>query len=123
MLKIIHILTLVKKLMIKIPNLSQRSCKNFKIQKHFAKGYTPNWSKESFVIKEAKNTVPLTYVINDLNGKVIVGIFYEKELQKTNQQEFRIEKVIKKKGDKLYVKWKGCDSSSNSWIDKKDLIQ
>ena len=46
---------------------------------------------------------------------------YEKELQKTNQQEFSIEKVIKKKGDKLYVKWKGYDSSFNSWIDKKDL--
>ena len=45
----------------------------------------------------------------------------EKELQKTNQQEFRIEKVIKEKGDKQYVKWKGYDSSFNSWIDKKDI--
>ena len=57
----------------------------------------------------------------DLNGEEIVGTLYENELQKTNQQEFRIEKVIKKKGDKLYVKWKGYDSSFNSWIDKKDL--
>ena len=48
--------------------------------------------------------------------------FYQKELQKTNQQEFRIEKVINKKGDKLYVKWKGYDSSFNNWIDKKDLV-
>ena len=48
---------------------------------------------------------------------------YEKELQKTNQQEFRIEKVIKKKGDKLYVKWKGYDSSFNSWIDGKDSVK
>ena len=53
----------------------------------------------------------------------MVGTFYEKELQKTNQQEFRIEKVIKRKGDKLYVKWKGYDSSFNSWIDKKYLIK
>ena len=87
----------------------------------FAKGYTPNWSEEIFVVKKVKNTVPWTYVINDLNDNEIIGTFYEKELQKTNQQEFRIEKVIKKKGDKLYVKWKGYDSSFNSWIDKKDL--
>ena len=88
----------------------------------FAKGYTPNWSEEAFVIKKVKNTVPWTYVINDLNGDEIIGTFYEKELQKTNQQEFRIEKVIKRKGDKLYVKWKGYDNSFNSWIDKKDLV-
>ena len=48
--------------------------------------------------------------------------FYEKESQKTDQIEFRIEKVIKKKGDKLYVKWKGYDHSFNSWIDKKDFV-
>ena len=50
-------------------------------------------------------------------------MFYEKELQKTNQKELRVEKVIKRKGDKLYIKWKGCDSSFNSWINKKDIIQ
>ena len=70
----------------------------------FAKGYTPNWSEEVFIISKIKNTVPWTYVINDLNGEEIIGTFYEKELQKTNQKEFRIEKVIKRKGDKLYVK-------------------
>ena len=47
----------------------------------FAKGYAPNWSEEVFVIKEIKNTVPWTYVIDDLNGEVIIGTFYEKELQ------------------------------------------
>ena len=60
-------------------------------------------------------------MIRDLNGEPIAESFYEKELQKTNQKEFRIEKVIKRKCDKLYVKWKGYDSSFNSWIDKKDL--
>ena len=69
----------------------------------FAKRYTPNWSEEVFVISKIKKTVPQTYVINDLNGEEIIGTFYEKELQKTNQKEFRIEKVIKK-GNKLYVK-------------------
>ena len=75
------------------------------------------------MIKEFKNTVPWTYVINDLNGEEIIGKFYEKELQKIDQQELRIEKLIKKKGKKLYVKWKGYDSSFDSWIDKKDLVQ
>ena len=89
----------------------------------FAKGYTPNWSEEVFVIKKVKNTVPWTYVINDLNGEEITGIFYEKEIQKTNQEEFRIEKVIRRKGDKLYVKWKGYNNSFNSWIDKASLVQ
>ena len=88
-----------------------------------AKGYTPNWSEEVFAIKKVKNTVPWNYVIDDLNGEEIMGTFYEKELQKTNQEEFRIEKVIKRKGDKMYVKWKGYDNSFNSWIDKKDLIK
>ena len=66
----------------------------------FAKGITPNWSEEIFVIKEIDNTVPWTYVITYLNGEEIIETFYEKELQKTNQEKFRIEKVIK-----------------NSWID------
>ena len=75
------------------------------------------------MIKEIKNTVPYTYIINDLNGEQIIGTFYEKELQKTNQQEYKIEKVIKKKGDKLYIKWKEYDNSFNSWIDKKTLYK
>ena len=75
---------------------------------------TPNWSEEVFVLKEVN-------VINDLNGEEITGTLYEKELQKSNQEEFRIEKVIKRKGVKKYVKWKGYDDSFNSWIVEKDL--
>ena len=89
----------------------------------FAKGYMPNWSEEEFVIKKIKNTVPWSDVINDLNGEEIIETFYEKELQKTNQEEFKIEKVIRRRRDKLYVKWKGYDNSFNSWIDKKDIIK
>ena len=89
----------------------------------FAKGYMPNWSEEDFVIDRMKNTVPWTYVINDLNGKKNTGTFYENELRKTNQKEFRIEKVIKRKGNKLYVKWNGYDNSFNSWINKNDIIK
>ena len=71
---------------------------------NFLKGYMPNWPVEVFVVKKVRNTVPWTYVINDLNVEEILGTFYEKELQKTNQKEFRIEKVIEIEGDKLYVK-------------------
>ena len=73
--------------MIKIQNLRISKYKNI-----FAKVYTPNWSEEVFVIIKIKNAVPWTYVINYLNGEEITEIFYEKELQKTNQKEFRIEK-------------------------------
>ena len=66
--------------------------------------------------------MPWTHVISDLNRKEIIETFYEKELQKTNQKRFRVEKVIKRKGDKLYVKWKGYDNFFNSWIDKKRHI-
>ena len=69
-----------------------------------------------------KDIVPWTYAISDLNGEAITGSFYEKEFQKTNQKEFRIEKVLKSKGDKLYVKWKEYDNLLNSWINKKNLI-
>ena len=75
------------------------------------------------MITKVKNNASWTYVISDYKGEEIVGTFYEKELQKkTNQKEFRIEKVIKRKDEKLYVKWKGYDKSFNSWIDKKDIV-
>ena len=80
-----------------------------KYENIFAKEYVPNWSEEVFVITKVKNTVLWTYVISDLKGEEIVGMFYEKELQKTNQKEFRVEKVIK--DNKLHVKWKGYDNS------------
>ena len=92
------------------------------MQKHFSKGYTQNWSEKFFIIIKIKDTVPWTYVISDLNGESIAGRFYEKELQKTSQEKFGIEKIIKRKDDKLYVKWKGYNNSFNSWIDKKDLV-
>ena len=76
------------------------------------------------MIKEIKNTVPWTTVINDINCEKIIGAFYEKELQKINQRDITIEKVIKKKGNKLYVKWKGYDNSFNrSYMSNgKDMI-
>ena len=78
-----------------------------KYENIFAKGYTPNWSEEDFFVSKIKNTVPWTYLIIDLNCEPITGSFYEKELQEPSQEKSRIEKVIKRKGDKMYIKWKG----------------
>ena len=77
--------------------------------------------RRSFVVSKIKNTVPWTYVISGLNDEEITGTFYEKELRKTSQEKFGIEKVLKRKGNKLYVKWKGYNNRFNSWINKKDL--
>ena len=77
---------------------------------------------EVFIVNEIKNTVPWTYTINDLNEEKVIETLYEKELQKTNQKEFRIEKLLTRKDDKFYVKWKGYDNSFNSWINKKDIV-
>ena len=93
----------------------------WKYKNIFAKGNTPNWSQEVFVVIKIKSTVPWTYVVSDLNGEEITRSFYEKELQKNSQGKFRIEKVLKRRGDKLYVKWKGYNNRFNSWIDKKHL--
>ena len=72
-----------------------------KYKKIFAKGYASNWSGKDFVIKKVKNTLSWINFISDLNGEDIVGTFYEKKKQKTNQKEFRVEKVIKRKDNKL----------------------
>ena len=85
-----------------------------KFKNIFTKGYTPNWSEEVSVISKIKNTVPWTYVINDLSGEEITRNFYEKGLQKPGQKEFRKEKVIRRKDDILYVKWKGYYNRFNS---------
>ena len=74
------------------------------------------------MVSKIKKTVPWTCGISDLNGKEIVGTFYEKKMQKASQEEFRKEKVVKRKVNKLCVKWKGYNNSFNSCIDKKDIV-
>ena len=75
------------------------------------------------MIDKVKNTAPWTYVISDLNGEEIIRPFYEKKNYKQqNQQKFRKEKVSKRKGNGLYVKWEGYDNSFNRCIHKSDLI-
>ena len=81
MLKIIYTLILIKKINNKDPTFEVDDCLRISKYKNiFSKGYTPTWSEEVFVIKKVKNTVPWTYVVNDLNGDEIMGTFYEKEL-------------------------------------------
>ena len=90
-------------------------------RKTFDKGYTPNWTEEVFIIDETQWTNPITYKIRDLNGEPIKGTFYQEELQKTDQEIYRIEKVIRKTKDKALVKWKGYPDEFNSWVSLEDL--
>lgn len=86
----------------------------------FHKGYFPNWSNEIFQIAKVQTTSPRTYILQDENKELIKGGFYEAELQKVQYRDvYLIEKVLRKKGNKLYVKWLGMDK--NSWINKSDL--
>ena len=75
-----------------------------KAKRHFEKGYTPNWTEEVFVIDQILPTHPVTYRIRDLADEPIVSSFYEQQLQKTTQNTFRIEKVLRKRKDKVLVK-------------------
>ena len=93
-----------------------------KKKKVFEKGYTTRWTEEIFTIKEIRDTNPITYKLTDLKGEEIEGTFYEPELQKTEQQIYRIEKVIKKEKGRSLVKWKGYSDKFNSWVDNKELI-
>ena len=67
-----------------------------------------------FTISKIQLTIPVTYKINAYNGEVIQGSFYEEELQKTSQKTFRIEKILRGKGDKSIIKWVGYSDAFNS---------
>lgn len=115
--------------------LSNRIVKRFKfsvgdfvrISKHkglFEKGYTPNWSTEIFKIIKVQKTSPPTYKIEDAEKRAILGAFYEQELLKTKHPNiYLIEKVLKTKGNKVYVKWLGLPSNENCWINKSNIVQ
>lgn len=93
-----------------------------KIKNVFEKGYTPNWSTEIFTIYKIAKTNPVTYHLKDYKGQIISGGFYEQEISKTKYPDvYLVEKILKKRGDQVYVKWLGFDGSHNSWINKKDI--
>jgi len=93
-----------------------------KVKQLFEKGYTPNWSTEIFTITKVVKNNPVTYFLKDYLGQPVGGNFYEKELLKVKYPDvYLIEKILKKRGDKVYVKWLGFDSTHNSWISKKEV--
>jgi len=89
----------------------------------FEKGYTSIWTEEVFTISEVRYTDPITYKIVDYNNEEIQGTFYGQKLQKNTQEMFRIEKVLKRKGNKSLVKWLGYPDSFNSWVNNDDLVK
>lgn len=89
----------------------------------FQKGYFPNWSTELFKVRKVKLTNPVTYLLDDMRGQPILGSFYNEELQKTRYSDiYLVEKVLRRKQNKVYVKWLGLDKSHNSWINKNNVL-
>lgn len=89
----------------------------------FEKGYTPNYSTEIFRIKSIQITNPVTYILEDYQGNPIKGGFYAEEIRRTRlPNTYLVEKVLKTRGDKVYVKWLGFSSQHNSWINKNEIL-
>ena len=86
----------------------------------FEHGFLPNWSEQIYKIHKINNSIPVTYIRKDLQGEIIVGSFYIEELQKTSQEVYRIEKVLRKKKingiDHGLVKWIGYSDKFNEWL-------
>lgn len=94
-----------------------------KYREAFSKGYTPNWSTEIFIIKKVNFTNPTTYLLEDENNQDIQGSFYSEELQKVKYPDvYLVEKILRRKGSKVFVKWLGMDNRHNSWINKNNIV-
>ena len=97
-----------------------------RISKHktiFAKGYLPNWTTELFRIRMVKQGEPVTYLLEDTLGAPILGRFYAEELQKAKYKNaYLVEKVLKRKGNKVLVIWLGFDHTHDSWINKSNVL-
>ena len=91
----------------------------------FEKGYLPNWSEELYIVDKVQDTIPITHKVKNLLDEEIEGSFYEKELQKSDQEVYRVEKVIRKKKidgvEHALVKWSGYNEKHNQWMPVKDL--
>lgn len=111
---------------IKIRSKPKYACGDYvRISKYksvFSKGYTGNWSTEIFQVVKINNTNPITYQLHDEKKQPILGAFYEQELQKAKYPDvYLVEKVLKRKGDKVLVKWLGMNSKS--WINKENVVE
>ncbi|GFT84276.1 chromo domain-containing protein [Trichonephila clavipes] len=93
-----------------------------KYKTKFQRGYDPTFTEEIFTISDVLKTDPINYRIKDLNGKEIKGTFYEQELVRYDKKVYKIEKILKKKGNRLFVKWLGYSDDFNSWIDQSHIL-
>ena len=97
-----------------------------KMYRAFKKGYLPGWTEEVFVVARVMRGVVPTYKINEWDGTPLRGTFYAQDLPKVTVMDddlFRVEKIIKRKGDKVLVRWKGWPDKYNSWVEKRDLLR
>ena len=94
-----------------------------KYKQIFAKGYLPNWTNEVFTVYRVQPTVPPTYILKDKNGELLQGGFYGHELLQSKVGDvYLVEKILKRKKDKVLVRWLGFDKTHDSWISKRDLL-
>lgn len=115
-----------------MPKIEKMQPKSFliedqvRISRHktiFTKGYLPNWTNEVFTIYRVQPTFPETYILKDKTGEILQGSFYGHELLKSKTGNvYLVEKILRKKKDKVYVRWLGFDKTHDSWVDKKDLL-
>ncbi|XP_070156763.1 uncharacterized protein [Polyergus mexicanus] len=89
----------------------------------FEKGFTPNWTTEIFRVTKIEQTNPVSYLLKDSRGEPIVGGFYEHELLRFGDPDvYLVEKMLRRKGNEVYVKWLEMDESHNSWINKTAVL-
>ena len=95
-----------------------------KARRTFKKGYLPQWTEEIFSIVERKSTQPPTFLLADYAGEVLKGTFYPQELQKVTKSDdvYRVEKILKRTKNRVFVKWLGYPDKFNSWVSVKDLV-
>ena len=95
-----------------------------KARRAFKKGYLPHWSEEIFNIVERKGTHPPTFVLGDYSNEILKGTFYPQELQKVTKTDdvYRVEKILKRTKNRIFVKWQGYLDKFNSWVNVKDLV-
>ena len=90
----------------------------------FTKGATANWSEEIFQVRNVKtSTDPTVYELRDLAGEDVEGTFYKEQLQKTNQEIYRVDKIVRRRGDNVLVKWSGYPDKFNSWMPSEDIMK
>lgn len=125
-----HILTLLNKYDSKVGKLKVKakfqvndSVRISKFKRIFTKGYLPNWTNEVFKVHAVKPTRPITYVLKDSNGETLKGGFYQEELSKSLTGDvYLVDKILKRRGDRVLVRWLNFDRKADSWIKASDII-